>query len=193
MSPEKEDKRSTAGSVNGDSRSASGSLNRDSRSASGSVYGDSRSASGSLNGDSHSASDTDQTNENMENKTSTKKKYPWTARRIAALIGIILLLAMYGMTMVFALIDSPASNGLLMAAIFCTIAVPILLYAMELVAKNLRGKGVIKEDDASENPDQDDASESSDTDPNAEVEENPDADQEGDVEETSGASPDQDK
>lgn len=63
-------------------------------------------------------------------------------RRILALIGIILLLALYGSTMVFALMDSPLSKGLLMGAVFATIAVPVLLYAILLVAKNVRGKGV---------------------------------------------------
>ena len=38
--------------------------------------------------------------------------------------------------------DSPAAKGLLMGAVFCTIAVPVLLYAMTLVAKRLRGKGI---------------------------------------------------
>ncbi len=63
-------------------------------------------------------------------------------RRIIALIGIILLLAMYGSTMVFALMGSPNSKGFLMASIACTIFVPILLYAMSVVAKNVRGAGV---------------------------------------------------
>ena len=81
-----------------------------------------------------------------------KKKYPWTARRIVALIGIILLLALYASTMVFALMDSPAAKDLLMAAIFCTIAVPVLLYAMQLVARRLRGKGLPPEEEKPEDP-----------------------------------------
>ena len=70
-----------------------------------------------------------------------KEKRPKSAR-ILALIGIILLLAMYGSTMVFALIKSPAARGLLMGSVFCTIAVPVLLYAIMLVAKNVRGKAL---------------------------------------------------
>ena len=73
---------------------------------------------------------------------SEKKKYPWTARRIVALIGIILLVALYASTLVFALMKSPAAKGLLMAAVFCTIVVPVLLYAMTIVAGRLRGAGV---------------------------------------------------
>ena len=58
-------------------------------------------------------------------------------RRIAALAGIILLLGMYGATMFFALSDSPNAKGMLMGAIYCTIAVPVLLYAITLTAKVL--------------------------------------------------------
>lgn len=69
------------------------------------------------------------------------KKTPRRAR-ILALIGIILLLGMYGSTMVFALMKSPAARGLLMGSVFCTIAVPVLLYAILLAAKNVRGKAL---------------------------------------------------
>lgn len=71
-----------------------------------------------------------------ENRPSEK----WTLQRILALAGIVLLLVLYALTMVFALMDSPTARGLLMAAVFCTIAVPVLLYAMILVARNLRKK-----------------------------------------------------
>lgn len=73
---------------------------------------------------------------------SSHRKYPWTMRRITALLGIVLLLVMYALTMVFALVKSPYSKGLLMGSIFCTIAVPVLLYAMTMVARLVRGKGI---------------------------------------------------
>ncbi len=73
---------------------------------------------------------------------NNRKKYPWTGRRIVALTGIILLIVMYALTMVFALVKSPYSKGLLMGSIFCTIAVPVLLYAMTMVAGLVRGKGL---------------------------------------------------
>ena len=82
----------------------------------------------------------------MNREKKDKKKEPWTARRIVALIGIILLIGLYGSTLVFALMDSPAAKGLLMGAVFCTIAVPVLLYAMALAAKVLRGRGVPPEE-----------------------------------------------
>lgn len=62
------------------------------------------------------------------------------AKRILALAGVILLLALYGSTMVFALMDDPAAKGLLMGSIYCTVAVPVLLYAMTLIAGRLKDK-----------------------------------------------------
>ena len=77
-------------------------------------------------------------------------KNKWTARRIAALIGILLLLAMYGSTLVFALMGGPNARALLMGSVYCTIAVPILLYGMSMVAKSVRGKGLPQEEDPEE-------------------------------------------
>ena len=61
-------------------------------------------------------------------------------KRILAFLGVILLVGMYGSTLIFALMDHPAAKGLLMGSIYCTIAVPVLLYAMTLVTKHLRDK-----------------------------------------------------
>ncbi len=80
------------------------------------------------------------------------------ARRILAAIGAILLIAMYAMTLVFALMDSPMSRNLLMASIACTIILPVLLYAFELVYR------VIKRNDPEDTDDQDSADSSDSTD-----------------------------
>lgn len=61
-------------------------------------------------------------------------------KRILALLGVVLLVAMYGSTLVFALMDHPQAKGLLMASIYCTIAVPVLLYAISLVTRLLKEK-----------------------------------------------------
>ena len=49
-------------------------------------------------------------------------------RQILAIIGIILLVAMYVATMVFAIMDSPKAKGLLVGSIFLTIVVPVILH-----------------------------------------------------------------
>lgn len=59
-------------------------------------------------------------------------------KRIFALIGALLLFAMYASTLIFALIDSPAAQGLLRASIVCTVIFPILLYGYALVYRVTR-------------------------------------------------------
>ena len=66
-------------------------------------------------------------------------------RRVLAIIGLILIAALYIITIILAFSKNPNSKGWLMAAIFCTIAVPVLIYAIQLVAQVLR-KMTHKED-----------------------------------------------
>jgi undecaprenyl pyrophosphate phosphatase UppP len=63
-----------------------------------------------------------------------------TKRQIFAWIGIVILVAMYASTMVFALIKSPNAKALLMASIYCTIAVPVILYGIILITRNARNR-----------------------------------------------------
>ncbi len=55
------------------------------------------------------------------------------SKRVLALIGVILLVLLYVSTLVFALIDHPAANDLLKAAVAATILVPVILYGFLLV------------------------------------------------------------
>ncbi len=63
-----------------------------------------------------------------------------TVRRILAIIGIILLLALYGSTLVFALIGNPDSMLLFRAAVIATIIVPVLLWAYTFIYRLLKGQ-----------------------------------------------------
>lgn len=56
-------------------------------------------------------------------------------KRILAIIGVILLVALYGSTLLFAFIDTSKSLGLFKASIALTILVPVLLYAYSLIYK----------------------------------------------------------
>lgn len=62
------------------------------------------------------------------------------AKRILALTGVILLVAMYVATLVFALIDSPQSFALLKASIYCTIVIPVIIYSGTLIFNNAARK-----------------------------------------------------
>ena len=75
-----------------------------------------------------------------ENNTSSKKeaerkdeekaaeKAPWTARRIAAVIGIVLLVGLYLLTFISALMGTEGSGRLFRFSLGMTIAVPIFLW-----------------------------------------------------------------
>ena len=56
-------------------------------------------------------------------------------KRILAIIGVALLVALYGSTLVFAIFDHTKSLGFLKASIACTILLPVLLYAYTLIHK----------------------------------------------------------
>ena len=60
-------------------------------------------------------------------------------RRILAWIGIVLILLMYVLTIIFAVMDNPNAKNWLMAAIFCTVAVPVIIYAIQLAVKHIPG------------------------------------------------------
>lgn len=61
-------------------------------------------------------------------------------KQILALAAVVLLLGMYGATMVFAFMDSPGSDALFKASVTCTIMVPVLLYAYQLVYRYFGNK-----------------------------------------------------
>ena len=61
-------------------------------------------------------------------------------RRVLALIGAILLIGMYLATMLLAIFGNADSKGWLMASIVMTVLIPVLLYAIQLVARVFSGK-----------------------------------------------------
>ena len=56
---------------------------------------------------------------------SEKKKYPWTAKRIAAWVCIIALVAMYVITLAAAIMSKPGADTLFKASLAMTIFLPI--------------------------------------------------------------------
>lgn len=62
------------------------------------------------------------------------------AKRFLALVGVVLLVAMYASTLVFALMKNENSKNMLMASIVCTILIPVLLYAFTLMYRVLGNK-----------------------------------------------------
>ena len=68
-------------------------------------------------------------------------------KRILALTGAVLLVALYACTLIVALMDSDWADTMLKASIAATILVPVLLYGMILMARVLK-----KDDDPTDDP-----------------------------------------
>ena len=69
--------------------------------------------------------------------TDIMKKF----KRLAALAGAVLLIILYACTLIFSLMDGALAAGLFKASIYCTVAVPVLLYAIMLIYRVLKGRG----------------------------------------------------
>jgi len=54
-------------------------------------------------------------------------------KRILAILGVIGLVMLYASTLVFAIIDHPQSNELLIVSIIGTFFIPIILHAIKLM------------------------------------------------------------
>lgn len=64
-------------------------------------------------------------------------------KRIAAWIAIILLVGLYVVTLVLALINSPATNSLFTVALVCTIVIPVMCWIFIWVYGQMTGKKTI--------------------------------------------------
>lgn len=62
-------------------------------------------------------------------------------KRIFAWAGIVLLLGMYLVTFLLGILGNEATKDMLLASIACTVILPVLLYAMLLIARLLGGSG----------------------------------------------------
>lgn len=68
-----------------------------------------------------------------------KEKRP-KIQRILAILVVILLVGLYGVTLISAIFTTPATKGLFMACIFATVAVPVMIYGYILVYKVLKNR-----------------------------------------------------
>lgn len=66
-------------------------------------------------------------------------------KRIGALIVVILLVAIYASTIIFALSDSPDAIYLFRASIFCTVIIPVMLYGYIVIHRVFNHKNDTKE------------------------------------------------
>ena len=62
-------------------------------------------------------------------------------KRPLAMAGVILIRAMYVIAIVSAFSKSPSAKSWLMAALFSTVVIPVILYAFQLVYRLLNPEG----------------------------------------------------
>ncbi len=70
------------------------------------------------------------------------------ARRIIALVGVILLALLYVSTLIFSLFNSPLATSLLKTSIVFSLILPILIYLITMAMKN--GTDIFEEVDSDE-------------------------------------------
>lgn len=61
-------------------------------------------------------------------------------KRIAAMIGIVLIVAMYLITFISAIFVTKYTHGLFLASLFSTFAVPVFIYAYMLIYRLVHKK-----------------------------------------------------
>ena len=61
-------------------------------------------------------------------------------KRLLAMAAVVLILLLYASTIVFAVMDSPLAQSLLMASLFCTVVVPAVLYGYSVIVKYMKDK-----------------------------------------------------
>lgn len=71
-------------------------------------------------------------------------------KRIAAILGVALLVGMYVLTLISGILSTPETGSLFKACIYCTITVPCLLYGFELIYRLLHKNRDITEKDNNE-------------------------------------------
>ena len=69
----------------------------------------------------------------MSKKESTPKKI--TARQVLAFVGIGLLVALYLITLIFALIQAPWAKNLLIISLVATFVIPVIIYIITMFYK----------------------------------------------------------
>ena len=59
-------------------------------------------------------------------------------KRILAIIGIVLLVSLYIITIILALTDDPNTMNAFRASVYCTFLVPVLIWAFTFIYKLLK-------------------------------------------------------
>lgn len=67
------------------------------------------------------------------------------AKRILALIGVVILVGLYVVTLFSAILATPATKDLFKASLLATLVIPIMIYVYMLIYRLISGKEEKKE------------------------------------------------
>ena len=81
----------------------------------------------------------------MSSSNKDQKKFP--PKRIAAIIGIVLLILLYLLTLVLAILDSSATGQMFMVSLTATMVVPIMIWIYIWMYGKLTGRHTIADFD----------------------------------------------
>lgn len=91
----------------------------------------------------------------MKKTSETEKSSSgMTSRRLAALIGIVLLVMLYIVTLVVAIVDTSSSGEWFRICLFATVAVPLLIWIYTWMYGKLTGRHTIADPDYNIAPDE---------------------------------------
>ncbi len=66
-------------------------------------------------------------------------------KRVLAILGIIILIGLYAAAFVLAIANSPDTGRMFMAAIVCTVMIPVMIHLFLMMNNVRKGKDVLDE------------------------------------------------
>jgi amino acid transporter len=87
----------------------------------------------------------------MTHKKDDAEKRRITSKQIVAWVGIVLLLALYIITLLVAIFDTSSSGKLFALCLFATVAIPLLIWIYTWMYGKLTGRRTIADFDAGVN------------------------------------------
>lgn len=79
----------------------------------------------------------------MNKQASPKQTQKMTSKQIVAIIGILLLIALYITTLIVAFVDNSASGRLFFLCLYATVVIPLIIWIYTWMYGKLTGKKTI--------------------------------------------------
>ncbi len=83
----------------------------------------------------------------MDKEEKTTQKHKVTSKQIVAVIGVILLVLMYVITLITAIVDNSASAKWFRISLFGTLAIPLIIWIYAWMYARLTGKHAMGDPD----------------------------------------------